>query len=372
MKKILFISKNRMWGGSEELWFRTAKIALSKGLHVGISTYKNMVPPSKIRELQKYPNVSFFYKKENTIIKRIYNRLAPSKWHIDNEFNKNTIKWRPDIVLFSHGNNLATEEEICLFRKAKIKYCTVGQAASEQWWSKDKDIVALKINFGHSEKNYFVSEANLKLTELQIGEKIPNSKIIRNPFNVPYNSQLDYPDDKILRLACVGRYHFPSKGQDLLLEILSSQKWRERNLEVNLYGAGENENGIRDLINYFGLKNVFIKGFSQTIDIWKTNHALILPSRYEGLPLAIVEAMLCGRFAITTNVAGNGEVIIDGENGFIAEAPQVEFLDKAMERAWCRRNEWEQIGNNAKQYIKTLVPESPETIFLDELLSIIK
>lgn len=65
-------------------------------------------------------------------------------------------------------------------------------------------------------------------------------------------------------------------------------------------------------------------------------------------------------------IIGDGYMII-----FLLGTPQLDFLDKAMERAWDRKNEWEQIGNKAQQYIKTLIPESPETIFLDELLSII-
>ncbi|MDR3260117.1 MAG: glycosyltransferase [Fusobacteriaceae bacterium] len=369
MKKILFISSNKVWGGSEELWFRSAKIALERGLFVGVYTFKDMLPQSKIEELQQYQKIIFFYRKKYNILKRIYNRLVPSKWQIHNDFNKNALKWQPDIVLFSHGNNFATEEAISLFRNKNIKYCTVGQAATEYWWPQNKDVFNIRENFNNSEANYFVSQANLKLTELQIGCKILNSKVIRNPFNVPYDAKLDYPDSSVLKLACVARYHFESKGQDILLEVLNQQKWRDRNIEVNLYGSGENEEGIKNLINYLGLTNVFVKGFTKTIDIWKENHALILPSRYEGLPLAIVEAMLCGRFAITTNVSGNGEVIIDGENGFIAEVPRMEYLNKAMERAWNKKDKWEEIGNKAKHYIKTLIPESPETVFLDELLS---
>jgi glycosyltransferase involved in cell wall biosynthesis len=369
MKKILFVSSNENWGGSEELWFRSAKIALEKGLFVGIYTFKNMLPQSKIAELQKHQNVLFFYRNRNNIVTKIYNRFVPSKWQIHDDFNKNTLKWQPDIVLFSNGKNLFRDETIMFYKKKNIKYCTVSQAAFEYWWPHNQDVFKIIENLNNSEANYFVSQANLKLTELQVGCKISNAKVIRNPFNVPYDAKLDYPDDTTLKLACVARYDFRSKGQDILMEVLNMQKWRERSIEINLYGSGVHEEGIKNLINYFGLKNVFIRGFAQTIDIWKENHALILPSRYEGLPLAIVEAMLCGRFAITTNVSGNGEVIIDDENGFIAEVPRMEYLDKAMERAWDRRNEWEKIGNKAKYYIRTLVPESPETVFLEELIS---
>jgi Glycosyl transferases group 1 len=57
-----------------------------------------------------------------------------------------------------------------------------------------------------------------------------------------------------------------------------------------------------------------------------------MPSRYEGLPIVIVEAMLCERTVVATNVAGHSEVIEDGISGFLAHAPTVASVAKALER----------------------------------------
>ncbi len=108
-------------------------------------------------------------------------------------------------------------------------------------------------------------------------------------------------------------------------------------------------------------------GFTNTTEIWAKNQALILPSRYEGLPLSLVESMLCRRFGIVTDVSGNKEIIMDNENGFLAQAPKAEFVDEAMERAWQRRNEWQQIGERARSYIESIVPQDPVHFFYDEL-----
>jgi glycosyltransferase involved in cell wall biosynthesis len=78
------------------------------------------------------------------------------------------------------------------------------------------------------------------------------------------------------------------------------------------------------------------------------------------LPLALVEAMLCGRFGIVSNVSGNKEVFEDNISGFLAEAPKAEYFDAAMERAWIRKSDWETIGQLAKNKIQSLVPENPE------------
>ncbi|WP_423787774.1 glycosyltransferase, partial [Klebsiella pneumoniae] len=79
-------------------------------------------------------------------------------------------------------------------------------------------------------------------------------------------------------------------------------------------------------------------GFVTSVEnIWAANHALILPSRYEGMPLAMVEAMLCARPVVATDVAGHAEIIDDAINGFLADAPTVGSLGKALDRLWARR-----------------------------------
>jgi len=366
MRKLVFLSVTGEWGGSEELWFRCAKAALERGYLIGIMTYNYQLSDNQIAELRKYPNAKFFVKKKNSIFHRIINKFLPEKYKLHD--TGNIVKWKPELVVITRGCSQGNEGIMSFLEKHNIKYCTVNHSALEHMWPSTKGALIIKHGFDHAVANYFVSNANLKLTQSQIGSPVEKSKIIRNPFNVPFNTNLDYPDESTIKLAFVSRYDF-NKGYDVLFEVLSQQKWKERNIEVNLYGSGEHETGIKSLIHLFDLKNVFIRGYYSTIDIWKENHALILPSRFEGFPIVIVEAMLCARFAIATNVGGIKEAIVDNENGFIAESPRTEYLDAAMERAWARRSEWKAIGQQAQKYIKSLIPEFPVTIFLDELLS---
>jgi glycosyltransferase involved in cell wall biosynthesis len=73
---------------------------------------------------------------------------------------------------------------------------------------------------------------------------------------------------------------------------------------------------------------------------------------------------------IITNTGGNGEVVTDGETGFLAAAPTEECLDDALERAWQQRDNWRAIGNAAADRIRTLVPVNPARVFADHLLQI--
>ena len=83
--------------------------------------------------------------------------------------------------------------------------------------------------------------------------------------------------------------------------------------------------------------------------IWQANHLLVLPSRDEGTPLALVEAMLCGRPAVVTDVGGNAEWIDDGETGFVAEAPTARSFGAALERAWLANTQWQKMGARAQK-----------------------
>jgi glycosyltransferase involved in cell wall biosynthesis len=123
------------------------------------------------------------------------------------------------------------------------------------------------------------------------------------------------------------------KGQDLLLRVLARERSRTRPVSVTFYGSGHQREGLEGMAQQLGLTNVTFAGFVRDIAaIWTDHHALVLPSRCEGLPLVLVEAMLSGRVAIVTDVGGSSEVIEDNRTGFLAAAATEDSLDEAMER----------------------------------------
>jgi glycosyltransferase involved in cell wall biosynthesis len=143
-------------------------------------------------------------------------------------------------------------------------------------------------------------------------------------------------------------------------------------LSVSFFGAGCNRKALSELAQRLDLRNVDFPGFVSDVEsIWKTHHALVLPSRTEGLPLALVEAMMCGRFGIVTNEGGTSEVVEEGRTGFIANAAKVDELDHAMERAWAAREEWESIGKAAGMAVRTMVPLDPVASFTAKLLGLV-
>ena len=377
MKKILFVAANPWtdWGGSEKLWSFTAKHLLKeKPVKVGVLMKKWEAINPELKELLDACEV-FHYQHQGPLFQRaltrVYYRFHPPP--AGEQIFINALKeLKPDLIVISQGANYDGLEwmELCL--KHNAPYVTISQAATEEVWQHDAGVERLALSYSKARHNFFVSRDNLRLTELQIGVRLPHSSVISNPFDVPFDAQLGFPPvEPKFRLACVARFELHAKGQDVLLETLSDPKWKGRNIAVGLYGSGWGQQHVEKLIKLFGVQEtVKIMGFLPPIEIWKTNHALVLPSRYEGLPLALVEAMICGRFGIVTNVSGNAEVIEDNVNGFIAEAPKAMYMDNALERAWARRSEWQMLGDKARTFIKRKVPADPVADFAGAIMGL--
>jgi glycosyltransferase involved in cell wall biosynthesis len=75
------------------------------------------------------------------------------------------------------------------------------------------------------------------------------------------------------------------------------------------YGEGLKRNGLERLAQRLGISDRVVFGFMPVEEIWARNHVLVMLSRLEGLPLTMVEAMLCRRPVVATDVAGHSEII---------------------------------------------------------------
>jgi glycosyltransferase involved in cell wall biosynthesis len=246
------------------------------------------------------------------------------------------------------------------------------QAASEYQWPDDQRAERLGIAYRNAAAAFFVSRHNLELTEKQIASRIPAGEVVWNPISVEYHEPLPWPDEsKGFRLACVGRLQPDAKGQDILLQVLARECWRERPLSVTFFGKGVNRRQIERLGEMLSIRNVSFGGFVNGVsEIWRDHHAMVLPSRKEGLPIVLLEASLCGRPSICNRVAGVPEALDDGVTGFLSAAPEVDLLADAMERAWARRSEWREMGLAAAEKVRSLMPENPAATFATRLLEV--
>src|ERR1700720_58382 len=368
MRKFLFIAANEWeWGGSEALWSRSAEMLARRGSSVRASVRQFDKPTEELERLSSAGG-QIFYRRPSSFVTRLARKTLPLPEYSYNHLR--SVGKGMDLVVISQGSIEDGLPWIDAARAAGLKYTIIVQAASEFWWPSDQSIERLAPGFENAVRPYFVSEATLDLCRRQFGTPLRCGQVVRNPFNVRYDALPAWPTgfSEEVSLACVGRLEVATKGQDVLLETLSMPRWRERKLRVSFVGKGPHERGLQRRAQQLGLTNVHFTGHLTDIErVWASHHALVLPSRQEGMPLVVVEAMLSGRPCIATDVGGSRELIRDNVNGFLAKAPTVELIDEAMNRAWENRARLKEIGEIAAADVRRFVSPDPVSEFVHEL-----
>lgn len=354
------------WGGSEELWSQTALRLKRDGHDVQATVARHAEPSPKVTSLVKQGiELGTYPLRPYGLMNRISNKLALRRRRAYGRLKR----FRPDLVIISQGHNSGGFKWANLCREASIPYALIVHCNSEHMWFDDGELEEATAVYRAAQKVFCVSHGNLNLLRMQLGDPIQNSEVIWNPYNVSPESAPAWPaSEERWKLACVARMEPSAKGQELLLQVFARPEWRARPIELNFFGTGPYQLTLRRLADMLRLDNVHFRGHVANVEgIWEQNHMLVLPSRFEGLPLALVESMWCGRPAVVTEVAGNTEVCVDNETGFVVPAPTVPLLAETLERAWARRDEWKSMGRAARARAEGLIPKDPISLFAEQV-----
>lgn len=360
------------WGGSEACWAAAAERLARHGVRVAVSVNHLAASAKQIQDL-RLVGCQVFFRSDPSLPVRMIRKLPP--WREQFRRHVKKIGAGAGLIVVSQGANIEGLDWMEACRANGYSYASIAQGAAEMLWPGDDTTQRLALCYEHASAAYFVSEANLALSRRQFGIPLPNGRVIRNPFNVRYDARPAWPSapSDELRLACIGRLDAHQKGQDILFQVLDLPHWRQRNVRVTLVGNGHNANSLRRWAAELQLRGVTFAGFTENIEeIWVSHHALVLPSRFEGMPLVLVEAMLCGRPAIITDVAGARELVRDNVNGFLAKAPTVELVDEAMNRAWENRHRLKEMGEQASIDARKFVGPDPVEDFVRELFALVE
>ncbi len=160
-----------------------------------------------------------------------------------------------------------------------------------------------------SQKIFIASKYSIDPRKISV---IPNG--IQNTFFIEAKHQLE----KAKKLLFVGRLSI-QKNIPLLIEALSLI---HEPIQMDIVGTGEEENHIKNLINHYKLKNVYLHGKKtgdSLLSFYKNADVFILPSKQEGFPVALLEAMSAGLPIIATSNDGTEALIHN--NGVIVKPP---------------------------------------------------
>jgi len=123
------------------------------------------------------------------------------------------------------------------------------------------------------------------------------------------------------KLIMVARFARP-KDHFTLLDALAGMK--ERGWSLDLVGSGPGLDEVRAMSRELGIGHrVNFLGALDPVEVEKllsNSSIFILSSRWEGLPLVIIEAMRAGIPVVATNVGGVSEAVVDGKTGYLVAA----------------------------------------------------
>lgn len=125
----------------------------------------------------------------------------------------------------------------------------------------------------------------------------------------------------------------PQKGLDVLLRALA--KLSTPNVHIVLMGTGGEEHRLRSLAQELGLvSQVHFAGYRRDAPrLLGAFDLYVHPSRFEGMPVALLEAMAAGCPIVATSADGNSELIHDGVHGWLVSPEDPIALARALEAA---------------------------------------
>jgi len=214
--------------------------------------------------------------------------------------------------------------------------------SSDRWGAIKKNLRRKAERIAAAKLSCAIAVSEIVRKELVEEVGIPGRKVIlvRNGIDLAADScigdldskrrYLNLEPDDVLFIT-VGRLA-KIKNYALLLKALALAAGQVPNVKLALIGDGPERTKLEQDAQGLGLADrVYFLGERSDVREWlDVAHGFVLPSLYEGISIALLEAMAAGLPAIATNVGGNPEVIIEGENGLLVESGDYESLSRAL------------------------------------------
>lgn len=176
--------------------------------------------------------------------------------------------------------------------------------------------------------------------------------------NYSHNKNIQDKSPNFL-IGNVGRFTY-QKNQELLLNIFSKLIKKFPQLRLQIIGEGELENDLLKQINELQLNDfVEVIPYQKNIyDYIAKFDLMVMTSRFEGIPLVILEAMGIGTPVLSSDVGGINEIIKDNETGSLVRSFNEEEFFNQISYLINYPEKLEKISGNASNYIQNFSVEN--------------
>jgi glycosyltransferase involved in cell wall biosynthesis len=170
-------------------------------------------------------------------------------------------------------------------------------------------------------------------------------------------------------ILAVGRLDDHLKGFDLLIEAYA--KCRNKNWKLVFAGGDENGAHLKKKAGESGIPdNIIFLGKVENIDaVYAQASIFVIPSRSEGFPNALCEAMAAGLACVSFDfVAGPRDIISDGTDGVIVQMGNTDAMAAAIDELIENPSQRSTMGEKAKRIAQRLNTEKIGKQYLDFIL----
>lgn len=176
--------------------------------------------------------------------------------------------------------------------------------------------------------------------------KFCSDDTFRNYLNLEFN----LPDNAV-KILSVGEL-IPRKNHEVIIRAMAKNK----NTRVYYFIAGEGElkEYLKRIIKESGLeKNVFLLGYRTDIrQLCNSSDIFAMPSIHEGLSVALMEAMGCGKPIVCSKIRGNVDLIEQGKGGYLCLTTDIDMYAKAIEKLVSSPCKCKKYGDYNQNYVK--------------------
>ena len=190
--------------------------------------------------------------------------------------------------------------------------------------------------------------------------RLHNMRVIYNPLSFERLQNVGVRNKTII---CAGRLDvWRTKGFDNILTIWSkiSQKYPDWRLDIAGGGSNISSGRIMTMVEDLGIRDrVFFWGSVLHLDeVLRQSAIFALPSREEGFPCVLTEAMSQGCAPVAFSIHGNiQEIITDGQDGFIIPDGDLDAFQEKLEELICNEELRSRLGKNAIESMKRFEPD---------------
>jgi len=284
-------------------------------------------------------------------------------WNYENQ----ALKLKPDIIITHAYRQYYSTKALRIAKKLKIPCILVTHAPFL-----DKKLRNWKLNLAIWFYDTFIGKRILNkyskifaITNweipylLKLGAK--KNKIVYVPNGIPeefFKKKIENSKNKLKKLLFLGRIA-PIKDIETLIKAFKITIEKNKNITLELVGPIE-ENYKKQIVNLINNLNLINKikflgpiyDLKKKINLIDEHEIFVLPSKREGMPQALIEAMAREKIIISSTTDGGKEIIKDTSNGYLFEIGNYKQLAELILKSLENNKQNQKIKKQARKSVE--------------------